>query len=386
VEIGSEEKMNITEETLNAIHARLQALSENATPEQVAYLGKAFEIIASRGRMIDIELLASEKISELQAQTAASIGSCEGEKNAHVAEIGTAGESAVAAVAAAINSANQTLNALIDERKPELENLIAPFESVNDVPVGSSIMNEIFLEGERRKFIRNGALPFVFGVLSRYNDYSYGVGGFSTELGTFGTPTTVDIMLQLLTGSHSQETNYSGFYREPTLCFLQGAQGNFIQREFYSKYAADVSQYAYPYATLGVFFIKNTTGNPITTALNFGGSAHAVNSEFSSLWIGTPDSQNAAVSWTAAYSCIISTGEFAGVASFTIPANTTVAVMLFTNAYYYTSTTYTNAQFLHWYVHSFRSATLVEGLEIDVEKTLKAWQCKGIACTYELWS
>jgi hypothetical protein len=170
------------------------------------------------------------------------------------------------------------------------------------------------------------------------------------------------------------------------LCFLQGAAGNFIQREFYSKYAGNVSQYAYPYTALGVFFIKNTTDHAITTTLNFGGSAYAANSEFSSLWIGTPDSQSETVSWSMAYNCITSVGEFAGVASFTSPANTTVAVMLFTNAYYYTTTTYTYAQFLHWYIHSFRFATLVEGLEIDVEKTLKAWQCKGFANTYQLWS
>jgi hypothetical protein len=135
------------------------------------------------------------------------------------------------------------LNTLIDTRKPELENLIAPFESVNDVPAGSSIMSEIVLEGERRKFIRDDALPFIFGILSRYNDYAYGVGGFSSELGNFGTPANADIMLQLLTGSHNYTSNYSGFYREPALCFLQGAQGNFIRREFYSKYAATSTIY-----------------------------------------------------------------------------------------------------------------------------------------------
>jgi hypothetical protein len=247
-------------------------------------------------------------------------------------------------------------------------------------------MNEILLEGERRKFIRSGALPFIFGILSRYNDYNYGVGGFSSELGTFGTPATADIMLQILTGSHSYETNYSGFYREPALCFLQGAQGNFIQREFYSKYAANVAQYGYPYAALGVFFIKNTTDHAITTSINFGGSAHAANSEFSSLWVGTPDAQNETLQWTMVYNCTVSTGGFTGFSAFLIPANTTAALMLFTNAYYHTNTTYTYAQFLHWYVHSFRSVTLVEGLEIDVEKTLKAWQCKGLENTYGLWS
>jgi hypothetical protein len=378
--------MNITEESLSAIHARLQTLSAEATPEQIAYLGKAFEIIASRGRMIDIELLASEKISELQEQTTASVETFENEKNIFVNEIATAGESAVEAVAAAINSANQTLNTLINARKPELENLIAPFESVNDVPSGSSIMNEIFLEGERRKFIRDGALPFIFGILSRNNDHSYGSGGFSTELGAFGTPTTVDILLQLLTGSHSHTTNYCGFYREPTLCFLQGAHGNFIQREFYSKYAVNVSQYAYPYAALGVFFIKNTTDHTITTSMNFGGSAYAANSEFSSLWVGTPDAESETLQWAMVYNCTTSVGGFAGFSSFSVPANTTVAIMLFTNAYYCATTTYAYAQFLHWYVHSFRSETLVAGLEIDVEKTLKAWQCKGINNTYGLWS
>jgi hypothetical protein len=378
--------MSVTEETLNAIHARLQELSAEATPEQIAYLGKAFEIIASRGRMIDVELLASQKISELQAQTTASIGVCENEKNAYVAEIGTAGETAVDIVSTAVNSGAQIINTLVNTRKPELESLIAPFESANDVPAGSSIMNEIALEGERRKFILDGALPFIFGILSRYNDYNYGTGYFSTELGAFGTSATADAMLRLLTGSHGYATTYAGFYREPSLCFLQGSQGNFIQREFYSKYAASASEYAYPYAALGVFFIKNTRDSSITTTVKFGGSAYSANSEYSSLWVGAPDPQNETLVWTMAYNHIASAGGFAGAADITIPANTTVAVMLFTNAYYYTSTTYTYSQFLHWYVHSFRSETLVSGLEIDVEKTLKAWQCKGISNAYELWS
>jgi hypothetical protein len=171
-----------------------------------------------------------------------------------------------------------------------------------------------------------------------------------------------------------------------SLCFLQGAKGNFIQREFYSKYTGGASEYAYPYAALGVFFIKNATDQDIATVMNFGGSSYSSNSEYSSLWVGAPDSETETLIWTMAYNYTTSAGGFTGAAAIAIPANTTVAVMLFTNAYYYTTASYTYAQFLHWYVHSFRSTTLVSGLEIDVEKTLLAWQCKGLSNAYELWS
>jgi ABC-type multidrug transport system permease subunit len=68
-----------------------------------------------------------------------------------------------------------------------------------------------------------------------------------------------------------------------------------------------------------------------------------------------------------------------------IPAGKTVAILLYSSAYYYT--TYYNyyTQFMHWYIFNFRSAFLTTGLEVDVERTLKAWQCRGYQNSFDIW-
>lgn len=109
------------------------------------------------------------------------------------------------------------INNLVNTRKPELTSLVAKLETVNDVPSGSSILKGIEKEGNKRKFVQDRALPFVFGILSRSND-NYGVGGFITELGKWAQEVeNADSMLQLLNGCHEYTTKYSGFYLEPKL-------------------------------------------------------------------------------------------------------------------------------------------------------------------------
>jgi hypothetical protein len=181
-------------------------------------------------------------------------------------------------------------------------------------------------------------------------------------------------MLKLLAGTHEYTTEYAGFYKEPSLCFLQGAKGNFIQKEMYLKYASSTSMYTYPYAALGVFFVKNTTDLAIATTLNIGGSNYT---DGGAVLVGTPNLETEEIEWQNIYATSTTSSNFTGIASFNVPANTTVAIILYTSSYYYTNTSSYYVQFLHWYVHSFRSETLVTGLEIDFEKTLKAWQCKG---------
>ncbi|GHT98402.1 hypothetical protein FACS1894126_3840 [Alphaproteobacteria bacterium] len=189
-------------------------------------------------------------------------------------------------------------------------------------------------------------------------------------------------MLKLLAGTHEYTTEYAGFYKEPSLCFLQGSMGNFIQREMYLKYQSSSNMYVYPYAALGVFFIKNTTDLAIATTIKVGGSCY---SDGGSVLVGTPNAENEEISWQNIYVTSATSSNFTGTSSFNVPANTTVAILVYTSSYYYTGSYSYYVQFLHWYVHSFRAETLVSGLEIDVEKTLKAWQCKGLSSAYDLW-
>jgi hypothetical protein len=374
--------MSVTEATLSVIHSRLQELSTEATPEQLAYLAKAFETIASSGKMIDIAHLADQKLDELLEKANEYIAELEADKTTYVGNLESSKDAAIDAILGATSQNVTLLHNLVNARKPELTGLVAQFEDVNDVPAGSSILAEITNEGERRKFIKTGALPFVFGILSRNNDY-LGIGNFTTELGAWASGTaSADVILQLLTGCHDYTTEYGAFYKEPNLCFLQGSAGNFIQKEMHLRYASNVSMYQNPYAALGVFFIKNPTNSTIISSINVGGSSYL---EGAAVLVGTPDTAEETLLWQNMFAQTDTSNNFAGTTSFAVPAHTTVALILYTSSYYYTTANSYYAQFLHWYVHSFRLATLVDGLEIDVEKTLTAWQNKGLSSTYDLW-
>jgi hypothetical protein len=374
--------MSVTEATLSVIHSRLQELSTEATPEQLAYLAKAFETIASSGKMIDIAHLADQKLDELLGKANEYIAELEADKVAYVGSLESSKDAAIDEILGATSQNVTLLHNLVNTRKPELTGLVAQFEDVNDVPAGSSILAEITKEGERRKFVKDGAFPFVFGILSRNNDY-LGIGNFTTELGAWASGTaSADVILQLLAGCHDYTTEYGAFYKEPSLCFLQGAAGNFIQKEMHLRAASNASMYQNPYAALGVFFIKNPTNSTIVSSINVGGSSYL---EGAAVLVGTPDAAEETLVWQNLFAQTSTSNNFAGTTSFAVPAHTTVALLLYTSSFYSSTTSGYYVQFLHWYVHSFRLATLVDGLEIDTEKTLSAWQNKGLSSTYDLW-
>lgn len=378
--------MSVTEETLEIIHNRLRELSNEATPEQLAYLAKAFETIASNGKMIDIVHLTDLKLDELLAKNQEYAEILESDKENYLEALDDKKSEITADILATTNRNANLINTLIDTRKPELVELVDQFNEVNDIPAGSSILQEIEKEGIKRKFVQEGSLPFLFGILSRGND-SYGIGEFSTELGKWAQePERGNIMLQLLAGCHEYTTQYGAFYRPTALCFLQGVHGNFIVKEQYLKYASSSNMYQYPYAALGCLFIKNTTDEAIVSTLNFGGSSGwSSNYEGATVLIGTPDPENQSLLWQSAYASTTSSSSFSGLASFSVPAHTTIALILYTSSYYHTNVNGYYSQFIQWYVHSVRSQTLIEGLEIDEEMTMKAWQNKGLSTTYDLW-
>ncbi|GFU21009.1 putative phage related protein [Nephila pilipes] len=96
------------------------------------------------------------------------------------------------------------------------------------------------------------------------------------------------------------------------------------------------------------------------------------------------------------YPGLSSSGKLAGSGNVEIPAGKTVAVLLYTSSYLHSRTkvsegafsgdVYTYGQFIQWGIHNIRNNFLTAGLEIDVERTLKACQCPGLSETYELWS
>ncbi|GHT91899.1 hypothetical protein FACS1894122_04980 [Alphaproteobacteria bacterium] len=176
----------------------------------------------------------------------------------------------------------------------------------------------------------------------------------------------------------------------PKLCFFQGSQGNFIKRKHYIKYTYTTSQYQYPYVALGCLFVKNTTELDITSTLTCGGTGYD-SADNLRVWVGIPNAATETITWTTAYSYSSSTSWTTGTPSITVPANSTVVVMFCSASYYIAAPTDSSsvsykyhAQFLYWRLNKVRTDFLKEGLEIDFDKTLKAWQCPGFSSPFEL--
>jgi len=402
--------MTIAKEAVYALHQRLKDLSVNAPADQLAYLAKALESIAGHSTVYDIVNMSDEKLQELLDAATSHLADLDASKVNSLAAIDTAKTGSLDAISTLKTSSLSSLQtattghlSLLDTRKDTnitaiestgqtqlqtLTGLVSNFESINDVPNGSSIMNEV----TKRNMIEPGSLPFLFGILSRQNDY-WGYGDLTSQLGVwYNNVANADNMLQLLAGTHAYSTNYAGFYRPPQLYFLQGTNGMFIHKEMYVKYSVSSNEYTYPYAALGVIFVKNTTNADITRTFYCGGSSYwSSGYEGLGVFVCTPNNTNtnksaiSGVTWTNVYNYATSNANITSSASVTIPAGKTVAILFYTSAYYYTAINSYYTQCMHWYIYNFKSSFLTIGLEVDVERTLRAWQCRGLQYSYELW-
>lgn len=260
--------MTIAKEVVYALHQRIKDLSVEATPDKVAYLAKALESIAGQSTVFDIVQMTDEKLKELLDNTTNHLKSLDTSKTSALKAISDLEKGSLKK----INDQELTSLSLLDTRKDaNIAAINSIFGTINDVPTGSSIMKEV----KNRNMVEEGSLPFLFGILSRQNDYTWGSGHFSTELGKWYLDTSyTDNMFCLLTGSHTHSTSYVSFYKPPSVYFMQGKNGTFIYRELYARYTHTSNQYQYPYALLGLIFIKNTTSSDITRTLNFVGSSY----------------------------------------------------------------------------------------------------------------
>ncbi|MBD0392067.1 hypothetical protein IC220_06530 [Wolbachia endosymbiont of Pentalonia nigronervosa] len=387
--------MTIAKEVVYALHQRIKDLSQDATPDKVAYLAKALESIAGQSTVFDIVQMTDVKLKELLDST-----------TSHLSKLDTNKTNALAAISELEGKSLKKINdqelkslSILDTKKDaniaainsttDLGSIKNTLKAINDLPKDSSIMKEV----QSRGVIQSGSQPFLFGILSRYNDYSWGYGHFTSELGQWYINTEkTNNMFCLLTGAHSYDTSYVSFYKPPQLSFLQGKNGTFIYRELYTRYVVSSNEYSYPYALLGVIFVKNTTNSEITRTINFVGSSHWYSGyEGMGAFVGTPDNTNtnkaqiSSISWKNIYNLGSTNSGFLASGSVVIPANKTVVILLYTSPYYYTSSGNYYAQFMQWGIYNFRSNFLTTGLEVDVERTLKAWQCPGFTNTFEIW-
>ncbi|WP_265022508.1 hypothetical protein [Wolbachia endosymbiont (group B) of Ischnura elegans] len=408
---------------IDALQKRLKDLAENSTPDQLAYLAKALESIVDKSAVSEIVQMTDGKLKELLDSTKKHLTDLDNKKASSLAVISESekqllkridekGTTNLSLLDTRKNANIAAINSISNSHKDGLKGLVNNFRTVNDVPSGSSIMKEV----RNRHMIEPGALPFLFGVLSRKNNY-FGHGTFTTELGQWSSDVTkTDYMLQLLAGTHTYDTSYVSFYRPRQLSFLEGSKGTFIYGESYPRFMYDgfseqFNMLKYPYAELGVIFVKNTSNVDISKTLNFVGSAmwykEEVNYGGAGLFIGTPDKTNtrkseiSRITWTRIYQHEINSPEFIASGNIIIPAGKTVTVLLYTSSnlhsegervgetpeFFASEHTYSTiyGQFIQWGIYNFRSNFLTTGLEIDVERTLRAWQCPGLDATYKLW-
>ncbi|MGL9761903.1 MAG: hypothetical protein ACR5LB_06985 [Wolbachia sp.] len=416
-------QMTEVKEIIDALQKRLKDLAANSTPDQLAYLAKALESIVDKSAVSEIvqmtdgklkELLDSAKkhLTDLDNKKASSLAVISESEKQLLKRIDEKGTTNLSLLDTRKNANIAAINSVGNDHKDGLKGLVNNFRTVNDVPSGSSIMKEV----RNRHMIEPGALPFLFGVLSRKNNY-FGHGTFTTELGQWSSDITkTDYMLQLLAGTHTYDTSYVSFYRPRQLCFLEGSKGTFIYGESYPRFMYDgfseqFNMLKYPYAALGVIFVKNTSNVDISKTINFVGSAmwykDEVNYGGAGLFIGTPDKTNtrkseiSRITWTRIYQHEISSSEFIGSGNIIIPAGKTVTVLLYTSSnllsegervgetpeFFASEHTYSTiyGQFIQWGIYNIRSNFLTTGLEIDVERTLRAWQCPGLERTDQIW-
>ncbi|WP_264687061.1 hypothetical protein [Wolbachia endosymbiont (group B) of Rhopobota naevana] len=427
---------------IDALQKRLKDLAANSTPDQLAYLAKALESIVDKSAVSEIvqmtdgklkELLDSAKkhLTDLDNKKASSLAVISESEKQLLKRIDEKGTTNLSLLDTRKNANIAAINSISNSHKDGLKGLVEDFRAVNNVPSGSSIIGEIetrdnqlktslinevktrdeqlkvslINEIRKRNMVEPGSLPFLFGVLGRKNNY-FGHGTFTTELGKWSSDITkTDYMLQLLAGSHTYNTDYVSFYRPRQLSFIEGSKGTFIYGELCTKsFSGSYDEiYYYPYAALGVVFVKNTTNVNINKTIEFVGSSYS-STEYgrAGLFVGTPDNTNSNKSsiskivWKNVYQYTSSDSKLAGSGNVEIPAGKTVAILLYTSSYLYSRTqvsqgmlasnyVHNYGQFIQWGIYNIRSNFLTTGLEVDVERTLKAWQCPGLSETYELW-
>ncbi|GHU13341.1 hypothetical protein FACS189449_08570 [Alphaproteobacteria bacterium] len=376
--------MKVSQKAIELLQQRLKNLDVSIENIELEQLANAVAAMSKLETTDDILALGAAKLAELSEYSSEKLTEINNFGEERQTEFLTAKDSRLSAVSASKLSSLDSVSHVFAEKQDEINFLVDDFAEMNDVPDESTICPEISNNLDRYKFLNSDELPFIFGVLSRYDDY---FSGFSDSY-------SCDLLLEILTGCHDYTaTNSAAFYLEPKLRFLQGAHGNFIKRKFYTKYTYTTSQYAYPYAAAGCLFEKNTTELDITSALTFGCSSYA-STGGANVYVGVPNKATETITWTTAYSYTSSSSGVSITVNITVPANSTVVVMLYSSSYFYTrpsngasSPTYYgyHAQFLHWRLIKIRSEFLKEGLEIDFDKTLKAWQCPGFSTPFELF-
>lgn len=377
---------------VEALQQRLLQLGPDATPEQLAYLGKAVESVGGRATVLDvmntghdqINMIKTEGDTQLNAITALAQDKTKdftdlaGDKISGLTQEGAEQVNLVkqegSTQITAVRQEGQQQVAAVQNAGTSFTDWLPTDDAGNPVPLADAVHSVI----DPQLMAKQGTLPFIFGVVSRYGDGGGGYGAFTTELGQFHNGQELD-KLRLITGYHDWSTDYRAFSTPPSLQFLTGSNGQFVYRNNNLRYHWSNSVYKYPRALLGVLFVRNTTDQHITRDIWFGGSSYW-SSGYEGMGVGvlTPNGTNAdpaaitGLSESNRWSYTSSAYGDGTDISIVVPANTTIAVLLYASSYLHYYSGYYHSFLEHFALANMR-AFLSDGLEVDLERTIKAF-------------
>ncbi|MFP3030282.1 MAG: hypothetical protein ACEY3M_03670 [Wolbachia sp.] len=375
---------------IDALQKRLKDLAANSTPDQLAYLAKALESIVDKSAVSEIVQMTDGKLKELLNAARSHVNEINSNKENSISVITEAKTDSLAEINIlkteslnALKTSSDSHISLLDTRK---NTNIAAINSIGEEKVSSLIS----LSKNHLK-IEDNAAALLFTI---FNYTSKKTRSSRSVIMRLYMPSANDMLGFLTTGSDTYK-----FYHPPQLYFLRGNEGKFVYQEgFLSVVDAEHSQNFYPYTLLGGMFIKNTTSQDISRTLDFSGSSlWQLYPPFldtileARLFVGTPNNVNtkevSSITWNEVYSCERNS-EFSDSATINIPANKTVVILFYTSAYLSSFTPFYNGYsfFMEWSIHNFRNNFLTAGLEVDMERTLKAWQCPGLDATHKIWN
>ncbi|UVW83383.1 hypothetical protein [Wolbachia endosymbiont of Aedes albopictus] len=165
--------MSITKEVIDALNQRIKDLAAGSTPDQLAYLAKALESIVDKSAVSEIVQMTDGKLKELLSSARSHLNDINTNKTNSISEITATKTESVNEINTlrtnsldALKESSDSHISLLDTRKNtniaainstgadqlnNLKGLVSNFESINNVPTGSSIIGEIETRDEQLK-------------------------------------------------------------------------------------------------------------------------------------------------------------------------------------------------------------------------------------------
>ncbi|WP_265031313.1 MULTISPECIES: hypothetical protein [unclassified Wolbachia] len=165
--------MSITKEVIDALNQRIKDLAAGSTPDQLAYLAKALESIVDKSAVSEIVQMTDGKLNELLRAARSHLNDINTNKTNSISEITATKTESVNEINTlrtnsldALKESSDAHISLLDTRKNtniaainstgadqlnNLKGLVSNFESINNVPPGSSIIGEIETRDEQLK-------------------------------------------------------------------------------------------------------------------------------------------------------------------------------------------------------------------------------------------